>query len=362
VTFSGSASDNQAVARVIYDTEFGRVIASGTDHWTATIDIVSGTNRIVVRSVDYFGNFSAPAERVVFRSPFQPIRLEMIGKGKISGITNGQILEVGQDYTMTATPARGYYFNGWRGDGYANDRTVVFTMQDNLRLVARFSKTLLGLATGTYQGVFFPSTNGPPNSAGLLSLNLRGNGLYSGKIKPIGATYYVRGKLNEQGHDVEGGYTGSRQLFFQVDLAQEGSEALTGYYSDGTFLSSFVLFRVQPFGGTNAPAPAGNYSFNLSPPADPNSGVTNNGSGTVSIDAKGNVRVGGTLADGVVIKEKTKLLKGNLWPFYFTQKKSDSVLGMVTFETNQTFRADVKWFAPNFPGGTNQNVTLEVSP
>ena len=362
VTFSGTAHDDTGVARVIYDTADGLFVASGTSNWSANVTLSAGTNHITVRAVDRFGNVSPAVVRIVIGSKLRPFTLEMLGKGKVTGVTNGQLLEVGIDYLVTAKPARGYYFNGWRGDGYSNDRGVYFTMQENLKLVVRFSKTFLGLATGTYEGVFSPDTNGPPNSAGFISLKLGAGGVYSGRLKPLGATYSIRGKFDDNGRSIISGQLGTNRLLLEVDLATEGSEALVGGYSDGHFFSPFALWRVQSFGVTNPAPPAGQFTFTLSPPLAANNGVTDgSGFGTVTVDDQGRIQVAGTLGDGTVIKQKDVLLKGNRWPIYFSVKTGDSVLGLARFTSNNTFSADVKWFGPNFPGATNQNVKLHGS-
>lgn len=356
--FSGSASDNMEVARVIYDTPLGRFVADGKSNWTADAMLTPGTNTISVRTVDYFGNISPAVERTVFYSLLKRVSLQMIGKGKVTGVTDGQILEVGAEYQATATPARGYYFNGWRGDGSSNDRTVTFVMKEDLNIVVRFSKTLLGLSTGKYEGFFIPTADGPPNRAGMLSVNLRANGLYSGSLKPVGASYGVRGLLDGTGRSLISGPLGTNVLLLDVELAAEGYEALVGYYSDQRFFSQFVLWHQQKFSRTNLPATAGTYTFTISPPLNADHGVTDgSGFGTMTVDAKGRIKIAGALADNIAIKEKTALLSRDNWPFYFSAKKSDSIFGMATFTSN-TFSADLKWFGPNFPGGTNLNAKL----
>ena len=361
---SGTASDNMEVARVYYSNSPVQIrSAIGKTSWITDVNLVPGTNEIAVRAVDYFGNVSTSVTRKVFYSVFKPISFDLIGKGKITGITNGQLFELTTEYQATATPARGYYFNGWRGDGYSDERTVTFVMEEGLNIIARFSKTFLGLAKGKYEGVFSPNTNGTPNMAGLISLNLQANGSFSGRLKPLGANYLIRGKMDGTGNTVITGPLGTNLLRMQVSLYADGTEGIYGYYSDGHFFSEYTLWRVQTFGKTNPAPQAGQYTFNLSPPTDTNSGVTDgSGFGTVTVDAKGKITVAGTLANGAAFKQKTALLAYGRWPFYYTAKKGDSVLGLVQFNTNDTFSADVKWFGTNFPGGINQNQILRGSP
>ncbi len=359
---TGTASDNMEVARIFYAAPSGRRSALGKTTWAADVTLVPGTNHITFQSVDYFGNVSTSIVRTVFRSVFAPLSLQLTGKGKVAGIANGQLLEVGAQYQATATPAKGYYFTGWRGDGFSNERSITFVMQENLNIVARFSKTLLGLTPGKYEGVFYPYTNGTPNMAGFISLNLGASGSFSGKLRPLGANYTIRGKLDATGNTIIAGLLGTNVLRMQVSLYNDGTEGLYGYYSDGYFVSPFSLWRVQTFKTNSAPQ-AGRYTFVLQPPSDTaNRPADGWGAGTVTVDAKGKILVDGALADGAVIKQKTALLGYGRWPLYFTAKKGDSVLGLVEFTTNKTFSADVKWFGQNLPGGTNQNQILRGSP
>jgi hypothetical protein len=45
---------------------------------------------------------------------YAPLYLSISGEGEISPYQNGQILEVGQNYEMTATPDPGYAFSSWQ--------------------------------------------------------------------------------------------------------------------------------------------------------------------------------------------------------------------------------------------------------
>ena len=121
------------------------------------------------------------------------------------------------------------------------------------------------------------------------------------------------------------------------------------------------LWRVQTFGATN-PAPAGLYTFNLSPPLAANNRVTDgSGFGNVTIDSAGRVDITGLLADNVALKQKTALIKGDRFPFFYSVKQGDSIFGMASIATNGTFSANARWYAPGFPGNTNQNVKLDGS-
>jgi len=370
--FSGTASDNQGLSRVLIDGPSGRSVADGTTNWSLEVPLRPGTNDLVVRSLDAFGNLSAEQNRRVFYSLPQPVTLQIEGRGQTAGITNGQILELGVTYLITATPARGNYFLGWRGDVFNTlSPTVYFTMRENAVVVSRFGRTLLGLSDGRYEGVFYSGTNGLRKSVGLITLNLRANGFYSGQLKPFGASYGIRGKFDLSGSSSIAGTVRDTVLILEMGLYEEGVEAIAGRYRDGTFSSDFVLWRQQVYRTTNSYPHAGSYTFQLTPPEAPNNGLTDgSGFGTLTVDARGRIKWSATLANqanlnraGVLadlrpLRGRATVLQGDRWSFYFPSLKGEALAGGARFTGGSNFNADVVWFSPGFPDKTNQNVKL----
>ena len=174
--FAGTAQDNDEILRVLIDKLVNnqlekRILAGGQTNWELEVPLTPGTNTFLVRSLDQFGNLSTGQVRQVFYSVPRPVTLQVEGKGKTIGITNGQIMEVGVTYPLTATPAKGYYFLNWRGSVLdSRARTVYFTMEEGAVVICRYSRNLLGLSPGKYDGVFVPATNDVRASVGLVSL------------------------------------------------------------------------------------------------------------------------------------------------------------------------------------------------
>ena len=378
--FAGTASDTQAVHRVFLDGRQGRIIADGKTNWSGDVALNPGTNEIIVIAIDEFGNQSVLKQKVFYSVPL-PVTLQFEGQGKALGITNGQMLEVGVNYLLTATPARGYYFVNWRGsvlDSYS--RQVYFTMESNATVLCRFSRSLLGLTPGLYEGVFYSAPNGLRKTAGLISLNLRANGLYTGRLSPLGASYGLRGQFDANGLTHIKGRLGTNTINLFLGLYTEGVEAVAARYRDGdfeinfqngTFLSDAALWRRQVYGKTNPCPLAGRYTFQLSPPAGTNNVLTDgSGFGSLTVDARGRIQWAATLADQAALnragalvalpplKGSATVLKGDRWSFHSPSKSGEALAGDARFFTNGTFNADVKWFSPGLPGQLNHNVKL----
>jgi cyclophilin family peptidyl-prolyl cis-trans isomerase len=373
VTFSGTASDNQEVARVLYDSIAVRSgVATGNSNWTVEVRLGAGTNKVSVRSVDYFGNESIAVERTVF-NPFVQMGFTQIGKGKVIGVTNGQFFKLGVTNRLEAKPAPGFRFVGWRGDLFSGSRIIEFKTDDFVgvdgsftNITAVFGKTFLGLSNGPYSGLFFPTNNSIPRNSGFISFNLTPGGEYIGRLNPIGASYAIRGKFQTDGTSLIVGTRGSDTIALQLFLPSDPStEIITGrYYYDGVNFSPVVMYKVAKFTSTNPTPLAGTYSFTISP-VDNSAIITGDGygHGSFTIDPLGRIKMTGTLADGTTVKQSGKLLKYNNWPFItLANNGREAVQGWATFGSTNAFSVPVNWWAPHFPGNTNQTAKLSAAP
>ncbi len=376
IRFAGTGGDNQALHRVFVNGPQGRIVADGLTNWSADVRLDPGTNTFLVFGIDEFGNQSTVQTLKIFYSVKLPVTLQFEGKGKTLGITNGQIMEVGVTYPLTATPSPGYFFVNWRGsvlDSYS--RLVYFTMESNATVLCRFSRNLLGLSPGRYDGVFYSATNGLRTTAGLISLTLRPNGFYSGQLRPLGANYGIRGIFGANGSTHIRGPLGTNTINLIMGLYAEGVEAIDARYldgnieinfRDGTFLSDAALWRQQTYGRTNPYPLAGRYTFQLSPPALTNNALTDGfGFGSLTVDTLGRVKWSATLANQVVrnragalvnlppLKGTATVLKGDRWSFHFPSRAGEALVGDARFFTNGTFNADTKWFSPGLTGQLN---------
>ena len=141
-TITGTASDNVQVAAVYYQVNSqGWNLASTANNWanwSANIALLPGTNIIQAYSVDTSGNSSPINTQNMFYVLPAPILVQINGSGTISPNYNGQMLDIGNNYSMTATPSAGVVFTGWTGSLTTNSSTIQFIMASNLLLQANF--------------------------------------------------------------------------------------------------------------------------------------------------------------------------------------------------------------------------------
>ncbi len=363
LTVSGTSGDDTTVDRILFQMPYGFVTSPGATNWSTVLKLFPGTNDFVVWSVDAFGNRSAPQKRKVFYLLYTPLHLNVDGPGHTSGPTNGQILKAGVNYYLQARPSPGKYFLGWRGDIFANVRSIGFRMSENLSVSARFSDTLLGQPQGTYHGLFFPKGSGPKSSLGWLSLNLTSWGEYNGRLAPLGASYETRGTFAPSGRSLISGEVGLDRLILVLRYV-EGTEAILADYSKGHVTAAGVLFRVQRFTGTNHAVSTGRYTYLLSPTRDTNFLAGDGyGHGTMVVSPSGRITMSGKLGDGESIKQRASILQGERWPLFAPAYfGGGGVLGFGLFNSNHVIDTTVSWFNPDFPGNTNVTVRWSVSP
>ncbi len=360
--FAGTAFDNQRVARVIYDYGFPyqRFSTQGTSNWMSRVSLLPETNHISVRAVDDFGNLSDPIERTVYY-PYVDVSLAVSGKGKVTGVTNGQSFRLGTTNIFQAKPLARNYFYAWAADNGAvsGSSAITFVADGGIRtLYAYFTRTLLGLSNGVYNGLFFPTNNGSARTAGWITLNLAPSGEYFGRLSPVGTSYQIHGKLDSTGYSGIGGLFGTNTLGLQLYLTDPGSESLSGIFYLNGQTANVSLLRVQKGTRTKPVAQAGSYSFLIRPTDDTNTaGGEGYGFGCVTIDATGRIKMTGTLGDGMAIHQNAAMVKGGFWPIFALAN-----VGWAGFANNNVFAANLDWWSPNFPGNTNQTARLDGGP
>jgi hypothetical protein len=166
VVVQGTADDNVDVAAVYYRLENAAgtnayapatilsnsaganawSVGKDTAAWEATVtNLIPGPNTVRIEAVDTSSNV-ATVTRVFNNVTPAPLALATNGRGAISisgaaaiaSPTNGQLLDVGYTYVLTAKAAAGFAFTNWTGSIETNSKSVSFIMAPDLSFTANF--------------------------------------------------------------------------------------------------------------------------------------------------------------------------------------------------------------------------------
>jgi len=146
-TVKGTASDNGVMTgvycRVNSGTWTNAATTNGWKNWSVPVTLIAGSNFIQACSADSGGNVSIFANVSCTYIVTTAMAVQKTGNGTVAPDYNGQTLEIGKSYTMTATPSAGSVFVDWTygvdGDVATNKSAITFAMQSNLVLTANFS-------------------------------------------------------------------------------------------------------------------------------------------------------------------------------------------------------------------------------
>ncbi len=347
LTFSGTATDNQEVARVIYDAGDGTFIADGAANWSQELTLKPGTNIVGFKSIDWFGNESKPVRRTIFYKVPTEFTLSNSGAGIVVGATNKQMLDIGRFYTLTAKAARGNFFVGWNDAVVSTSPRIIFSMEEGTTISATFATNPFPRLRGSYVGMITPrSTNSGPHVAGMITLNLGTRGLYSGRLQLLGASYPFRGFFNLANTSAIGGKRGSSPLTLNLVISTNGPAEIHGDFVDGSEVGSVQLYRFER--PEEAVPQAGQFTFAMAPQT--NSALGEGiGIGTTTVSNTGAIVVNGTPQDAIDFTQATAVYSGGHFPLFVKRSSKEALLGWMTFSTNHdAFEGDVRWISPIF--------------
>jgi uncharacterized repeat protein (TIGR03803 family) len=142
-TAAGTATDNVAVASVYLQLNNGVWInattANSWTNWTAAVTLTPGTNTLRAYALDSSGNNSGTNSVNFTYALATVLGVQIVGNGTVTPNLNGQSLQIGVRYTMTAKPGKGYKFSGWTGSLTTNKTVLTFFMQSNYAFTATFT-------------------------------------------------------------------------------------------------------------------------------------------------------------------------------------------------------------------------------
>ena len=372
----GTASDSVGVGSVECSLNSGPfATATGTTNWSIALTMPPGTNLVHVRSVDVFGNFSRTNARQFFQVVTSALNLTVNGTGTVAGPTNGQILEIGRGYKLTATPGVGFLFSNWTGTASGVLPTLGFLMQSNMAVQAHFVPNPFLRVSGTFNGLFHEPSQVRHGTSGDFKLSVSSSGKYSASVRLAGRRYSTSGKLNLEGMATNTIVrTGTNSLTVQWAVDLHGLDQVTGSVSDGQWLAELLGDRAIFNATTNRAPLAARYTLVLpgSPGIDSPEG---DGWGTLRVSSSGLGTLSGALAEGARLSRSMPVSKGGAWPlyaplYYYQYSYRGSLLGWIQFDTNapsDDLNGLVDWSKPAlptarfYPAGFTNQMTLTGS-
>jgi hypothetical protein len=360
VLVKGTASDNFGVAQVEYRLENINgtndwQVANGTNKWSCTIsNLAVGLNTVRARAYDNSGNVSALVARSFTYNVVSPFTLNTTGSGAVSPKLGGQLLVVGQKYTLTASPGTGFVFSNWvdsASNVLGTAAKLTFPMQSNLVLQANFVPNPFSPVQGNYAGLS-TATNGVDfTNSGFFAATLAGKGAFSAKLQLAGGSYSLSGQFSAGGAFSNSiARKGTTPLSVQLQLDFSGGQIMNGQIGSGAWNAKLAAYRAV-YSKTNSLSQTKTQYTLLVQPGDDSLGQpAGYGVGAFTVDTLGNVSFSGTLADGAKVAQKTFLSKDGQWPLYLsTYSSKGAVWGLVNFNTNlpeADLSGSVNWFRP----------------
>jgi hypothetical protein len=434
---SGTATDNAQVTNVIYtftninngvtnvsmsgfapftmtSTNFNRPT---TVAWSITNEPLPGTNILAVQSVDYSGNVSTIVTRRFFYKVPSPFTLTISSNGgggtiighasiaKDAGPSNNATLNIGEGYTLVATPGARSVVGSWTNISGTNvtvstGNTLKFVMESNTIIDLAYVSNIFLLTHGTYNGLFYvlPQfesnqistntvvTNNMTNtvvttnaidsnaiafeSAGMLgNLVIGDTGAFTGKLLLAGGSYNLAGNF--------GGYGEVTNYVIERTAAQGGpltlnmslntsNNIITGTVSNAAWPSNAYLWA----GPAAALTGSAQYTVLMSPDA----GLSNNGAippgySYALIGLRGpTATISGGLADGTTFNQTVPVNSADNIPIYASlYSKTGFLFGWLNL-TNLGAN-DLMWIegvpkkpSALFPAGFTNMLAVEGSP
>lgn len=355
VIVRGTASDNYLLDGVgvsVNDGAYEDYLSfEEADEWEFELPLAPGVNEVTVYGFDGSGNF-AMQKLTITRIVMDPIRITHDDGGTVAGVTDGQRLEVGKSYKVTATAGPQHLFSGWVvNGGDANPKAALtFVMEEGLELHAGFVLNPFPQLKGTYHGLFTPPEVDPdgtepwitdslqPTNAGAITLTVTDKGNVSGKILIAGKSVSVSGTCDLDS-TLRLTFTPPGQPVTELTLAfelEDGQAWANGAIANSAWTSQANVVRAAPV--TEAALLAGAHTYVI-PGADAelaNALPAGNGAGTLKVAAAGKITLVGNAGDGTPLTQAAPVCEGGLWPMHLPLLKGRGlILGWVRFTVEE---------------------------
>ncbi len=224
VNLTGSAKDNVGIERVEVSLDGADFLPAVLSHsadfksctFTLPLPLTPGLRTVLVRAVDTRGLLSTTVKRSFTFRVVRPLQVTVNDNGSVTkGYAGVSLRFVGVNHTITATPARGFIFDGWLTNNalttgltpdMLNLPKLNFIMQEGLELTARFRENpYTTMAAGSYSGLLMPDLglrgNDPGvDNTGFFNGTVTSKGTFSGTLLLNGGTARLTGIFDSQGH------------------------------------------------------------------------------------------------------------------------------------------------------------------
>jgi uncharacterized repeat protein (TIGR03803 family) len=374
LTIKGTTSGEAAVTRVYFQLDDGGwQLAMSSDnwaHWRGNVSMPFGEHVVEAFAESVLGTFSK-TNIVAFScmATSAPVVVEINGDGIVNPNLDGQFLQLGKSYSMTAVPAVGSVFASWKiGTVKTNAPRIVFVMESNLVLQANFQPDLFYTGKGTYNGLFQATEDVSPTDSGLVGLTVTSRGAFSG-FAQFGLT---RSPL--AGHfDIDGNaqvIIPRRNLNSLTNnlrlISDENTNVITGTVSDGVWMAELNAYRTV-FNAKTNPAPmAGRYTLVIFGDAASTDVPGGDSYGVLTISPAGLIRFSGSLSDNTKVSQSVPISQEGNWPFYVPlyggQGLISGWLALMSIDSpTGSISGNVTWVKPEVPGANYYPAGFRVS-
>jgi hypothetical protein len=267
------------------------------------------------------------------------------GAGTVSPNLNGEDLQVGKAYTLTAKPAAGYLFASWTGSRSSKQASLNFAMEENMTLQANFVPNPFIARKGSYAGLYAVTSAPPGTVAGGFAITVTDRGSFSGSLQFQGKKVAFSGQFNLSG--TAAGIVllaPDSPAILSFDLL--GTPGVTGTITNGQAVAEIRANRAG-FDRTRPSPQAGRYTMII--PGSPGAG---DGYAAVTVDSIGKVKAVGKLADGAAFTQSASLASDGSWPLFLSLYQGTGLAwGWLSFTNREQSDFDglLTWVKPGQP-------------
>ena len=359
VIVRGTASDNvrignlfgQVAINVTRPGDFTSLTVNATNIWSAPVSLLPGTNWIRVHMQDFANNYSTTTNtRAVLYAVPTPVRIFKNGTGTVAGAVDNQRLDIGRNYTLTATPGAGSVFSHWSLNfaPVSSSNRLTFTMQTGLIVSATFVPNPYRAVRGTYDGLFRNSGDVHHTNAGSFKMVTADQGTYTVSIQLAGKKYMASGRFALDPNDVNLptarnviARPGQPPMSFDWILDTKFFSGYVTGFATLPELGAFPLVEVKGarsiyLGATNRSPLAGKYTMVIPGTTGATDRPQGDGFGTVVVAPAGTLTFSGTLADGTPVTHGSAISQNGEWPLYVSLYGGrGSLVNWINFNTNE---------------------------